>query len=132
MRMRMRPSRRGPEAARRSVSSALMRLTESADSSSACQAPLRSNRRPSFQGCVEFRCASDYCSVGEQQVVECLRCGGFRAVARERTQRLDPGDCLSCGYLGWAAVADLSDPVRRELRMRPPEDRPGWPHLHAV
>jgi hypothetical protein len=70
--------------------------------------------------------------VGETYVIECLRCGGFRTALRERTQRLDPGECRSCGYVGWASVADLSDPVRRALRAQPPEDRSGRPQLFAV
>jgi len=61
--------------------------------------------------------------VSEKHAVECLHCGTFRTVERERTQRLDPGECAQCGYLGWALVADLSDPVRKTLRERPPELR---------
>jgi Zn ribbon nucleic-acid-binding protein len=61
--------------------------------------------------------------VSEKHAVECLRCGTFRTVERERTQRLDPGECAKCGYLGWALVADLSEPVRKNLRERPPELR---------
>jgi hypothetical protein len=61
--------------------------------------------------------------VSEKHAVECLRCGTFRTVERERTQRLDPGECGKCGYLGWAMAADLSDPVRQVLRERPPELR---------
>ena len=37
--------------------------------------------------------------------------------------RLEPGECQGCGYLGWALVADLSEPVRRTLRERAPELR---------
>jgi hypothetical protein len=61
--------------------------------------------------------------VSEKHAVECLHCGTFRTVERERTQRLDPGECTRCGYLGWALVADLSEPVRGLLRERPPELR---------
>jgi hypothetical protein len=61
--------------------------------------------------------------VSEKYAVECLRCGTFRTVERERTQRLDPGECAKCGYLGWALVADLSEPVRRTLPEQPPEGR---------
>lgn len=61
--------------------------------------------------------------MSEKHAVECLRCGTFRTVERERTQRLDPGECGRCGYLGWALAADLSEPVRRTLRERPPELR---------
>jgi len=68
--------------------------------------------------------------VSEKHAVECLRCGTFRTIERERTARLDPGECAKCGYLGWALVADLSEPVRRTLRERPPERR--GRRLHAV
>jgi hypothetical protein len=61
--------------------------------------------------------------VGQKHAVECLRCGSFRTVTRERSERLDPGECARCGYLGWALVADLSEPARRILRDRPPERR---------
>jgi hypothetical protein len=61
--------------------------------------------------------------VSEKHAVECLHCGTFRTVERERTQRLDPGECTRCGYLGWALVADLSEPVHGLLRERPPELR---------
>jgi hypothetical protein len=59
----------------------------------------------------------------EKHAVECLRCGSFRTVERERTQRLDPGECVRCGYLGWALAADISEPTRRTLRERPLERR---------
>jgi hypothetical protein len=61
--------------------------------------------------------------VGQKHAVECLRCGSFRTVERERNERLEPGECQSCGYVGWALAADLSEPVRRTLRERPPEFR---------
>jgi hypothetical protein len=53
--------------------------------------------------------------VGEKHAVECLRCGRFRTIERNRNQRLEPGECPQCSYLGWALMADLSDPVRRTL-----------------
>jgi hypothetical protein len=68
--------------------------------------------------------------VSEKHAVECLHCGTFRTVERERTQRLDPGECATCGYLGWALVADLTEPVRKILRERPPELR--FRRLRAV
>jgi hypothetical protein len=68
--------------------------------------------------------------VSEKHAVECLRCGNFWTVERARTERLEPGECHRCGYVGWALAADLSEPVRRTLRERPPE-RCGW-RLHAV
>ncbi|HEY7003063.1 MAG TPA: hypothetical protein VH281_02180 [Gaiellaceae bacterium] len=58
--------------------------------------------------------------MSEKHAVECLRCGTFRTVERARTQRLDPGECGECGYLGWALMADLSEPVRRTLREQAP------------
>jgi DNA-directed RNA polymerase subunit RPC12/RpoP len=71
--------------------------------------------------------------VGEKQAVECLRCGSFRTVERERSQRLDPGECPKCGYLGWALFTDLTEATRRLLRERPPERRADQrPHLHAI
>jgi hypothetical protein len=66
---------------------------------------------------------SDNAEVTEKHAVECLGCGGFRVVERARTERLDPGECAKCGYLGWALAADLSDPARRRLRERPPARR---------
>ena len=68
--------------------------------------------------------------VSEKHAVECLHCGTFRTVERERTQRLDPGECATCGYLGWALVADLTEPVRKTLRERPHELR--FRRLRAV
>ena len=68
--------------------------------------------------------------VSEKHAVECLRCGTFRTAQRERTHRLDPGECAKCGYLGWALVADLSEPARKTLRERPPELR--FRRLRAV
>jgi ribosomal protein S27AE len=68
--------------------------------------------------------------VSEKHAVECLRCGTFRTIERDRTERLAPGECGRCGYLGWALVADLSEPVRQTLRERPPEGR--FRRLRAV
>ena len=67
--------------------------------------------------------AAEEDGVSEKHAVECLHCGTFRTVTRERTQRLDPGECGRCGYLGWALVADLAEPVRKGLRERPLEPR---------
>ncbi|HEY3105843.1 MAG TPA: hypothetical protein VGJ49_03490 [Gaiellaceae bacterium] len=61
--------------------------------------------------------------MSEKHAVECLRCGHFRTLERERSERLNPGECPRCGYVGWALAADLSDPVRRTLRERAPELR---------
>jgi hypothetical protein len=68
--------------------------------------------------------------VSQKHAVECLRCGEFRTVERERSERLDPGECPRCAYRGWALVADLSEPARRTLRERPSERR--GRRLHAV
>jgi Zn ribbon nucleic-acid-binding protein len=59
--------------------------------------------------------ASDTETVGEKHAVECLRCRSFRTIERNRNQRLEPGECAECGYLGLALIADLSEPVRRTL-----------------
>ncbi len=67
--------------------------------------------------------ASETQSVSEKHAVECLRCGQFRTIERGRNQRLEPGECGKCGYLGWALIADLSEPVRRTFRERAPELR---------
>ncbi len=61
--------------------------------------------------------------MGQKHAVECLRCGTFRTAERERTARLDPGECPGCGYVGWALAADLTEPARRTLRDWPPEFR---------
>ena len=63
----------------------------------------------------------------EKLTVECLRCGATRT-AEPRAPRHDVGECQRCGYVGWAASADLDEPLRRALRDRPVEKR----FLHAV
>ena len=63
----------------------------------------------------------------EKLTVECLSCGKLRA-AEPATPRNDAGECPRCGYVGWAASADLDEPIRRALRDRPVERR----RLHAV
>jgi hypothetical protein len=68
--------------------------------------------------------------MSEKHAVECLHCGTFKTVERERTERLDPGECKRCGYPGWAVVADLSEPVRRTNPVSPPELR--FRRLRAV
>jgi hypothetical protein len=67
---------------------------------------------------VKATTGSDYAYVREKYAVECLRWGDFRTVERERTERLDPGQCPRCSYVGWALVADISESVRRTLRER--------------
>jgi hypothetical protein len=32
-------------------------------------------------------------------------------------------ECPRCGYLGWAHTDDLTEPIRKLLRKRPPEVR---------
>jgi hypothetical protein len=68
--------------------------------------------------------------VGEKHAVECLRCGRFRTIERNRNQRLEPGECQQCGYLGWALIADLSETARHTLPERAPGLRFG--RLRAV
>jgi Zn ribbon nucleic-acid-binding protein len=53
-------------------------------------------------------------------VVECLRCGSQRLTQAEAH---DHGDCMRCGYVGWAPAAELSEHTRRALRDRPLELR---------
>jgi hypothetical protein len=54
-------------------------------------------------------------------------------VERERTERLDPGECPDCGYVGWALLTELNEATRRILRERPPEWRGnGRTRLRAV
>jgi hypothetical protein len=55
--------------------------------------------------------------------IECLRCGDLRVVSASFRHRLDAGECPRCAYVGWAASAELDEPVRRRLRSRPPELR---------
>jgi Zn ribbon nucleic-acid-binding protein len=57
------------------------------------------------------------------QHVECLRCGEVRPVERTAWQHDEPGECLRCGYVGWALPGELRESERRLLRMRPPELR---------
>jgi Zn ribbon nucleic-acid-binding protein len=57
-------------------------------------------------------------------LVECLGCGERRRVARDESSgHVEGGECLRCGYVGWATPADLSELVRRALREFPPERR---------
>jgi hypothetical protein len=51
--------------------------------------------------------------------IECLCCGQVRAVAQLLGQRVDPGECSRCGYLGWAPSRALDEVSRRLLRDRP-------------
>jgi transposase len=60
--------------------------------------------------------------------VECLRCGETRTLHSLSSRRLDAGECPRCGYVGWAASAELDEPRRRQLRERPVPSR----RLHVV
>ena len=52
---------------------------------------------------------------------------------RERTERLDPGECPDCGYVGWALFTELTEATRRILREHPPEWRGnGGAHLRVI
>ena len=55
--------------------------------------------------------------------VECLRCGEVRVLQPVSEHRLDGGECERCGYVGWAASAELDEVVRGRLRTRPLERR---------
>jgi hypothetical protein len=79
--------------------------------------------------------------------IECLGCGEARAVVapaspkldspartrfvraatlaveRQISQKLDPGECPRCGYLGWAPSTALTEPMRRRIRERPVDRR---------
>jgi Zn ribbon nucleic-acid-binding protein len=58
----------------------------------------------------------------ESLVVECLRCGSHRQADPSPLRKAHP-ECPRCGYVGWAAVADLSERERRALQRRPLERR---------
>jgi Zn ribbon nucleic-acid-binding protein len=58
----------------------------------------------------------------ESLVVECLRCGSHRQ-ADPAPLRTTDSECHRCGYVGWAAAANLSEHERRALRRRPLERR---------
>jgi hypothetical protein len=57
------------------------------------------------------------------QRIECLRCGAVRSLEAREQRRLDGGECLSCGYVGWALSAELDDGQRQALRNRAPSTR---------
>lgn len=59
----------------------------------------------------------------EKLTVECLRCGDRREVHARAGTHVDAGACERCEYVGWALVDDLTEPLRRILRERPPERR---------
>jgi predicted RNA-binding Zn-ribbon protein involved in translation (DUF1610 family) len=55
--------------------------------------------------------------------VECLGCGERRFIRSAAHGHLAAGECPRCGYVGWAASAELSELTRRALRDRPIERR---------
>jgi hypothetical protein len=55
--------------------------------------------------------------------VECLGCGEARAVTAPAVDKLDPGECSRCGYLGWAPSTALTETMRRRIRERPVDRR---------
>ena len=55
--------------------------------------------------------------------LECLACGGVRAIIAPASGHLDPGECARCGYLGWAPWDELTEPMRRSIREAPLEQR---------
>jgi Zn ribbon nucleic-acid-binding protein len=60
----------------------------------------------------------------ERLLVECLGCGERRRADHDESSgHVEAGECLRCGYVGWATPADLSELVRRALRDFPPEQR---------
>jgi Zn ribbon nucleic-acid-binding protein len=58
----------------------------------------------------------------EKRTVECLNCGTNRRVGSAT------GECVRCGYVGWAESESLTETLRRALRDRPVERR----KLHVV
>ena len=58
-----------------------------------------------------------------EQTIECLRCGERRDAVDSRPRWLSRPECPRCGYLGWASSSELTEPIRRLLRERPPETR---------
>ncbi len=61
--------------------------------------------------------------------VECLRCGAFRSVSDDRRDRVNPGECPHCTYVGWALAVELNESTRRKIRRWPPGRRA---RLYAV
>ena len=59
----------------------------------------------------------------ERAHVECLRCGDRHPLPGSRWLQVRDSECPRCGYLGWAQSSELTEPVRRLLRERPPEAR---------
>ncbi len=55
--------------------------------------------------------------------IECLSCGNVRVLHPVSHQRLEEGECSRCGYVGWAASAEIDETLRCRVRMRPVERR---------
>jgi Zn ribbon nucleic-acid-binding protein len=60
--------------------------------------------------------------------IECLGCGERRTLHPDSHHRLEEGECPRCGYVGWAASAEIDETLRRRVRTRPLERR----RLHAA
>ncbi len=60
--------------------------------------------------------------------IECLGCGERRVLHPDSHRRLQEGECPRCGYVGWAASAEIDETLRRRVRTRPLERR----RLHAA
>ncbi len=55
--------------------------------------------------------------------IECLGCGERRVLHPGSHRRLQEGECPRCGYVGWAASAEIDETLRRRVRTRPLERR---------
>jgi Zn ribbon nucleic-acid-binding protein len=51
--------------------------------------------------------------------IECLGCGERRVLHPDSHHRLEEGECPRCGYVGWAASAEIDETLRRRVRNRP-------------
>jgi Zn ribbon nucleic-acid-binding protein len=58
----------------------------------------------------------------ETRTVECLSCGATREMALQ-SRPGESGECVRCGYLGWAEHETLNDTLRRLLRESPLQRR---------
>jgi ribosomal protein L37E len=50
------------------------------------------------------------------EMIECLACGSHRFASDHRFGRAD--ECSTCGYVGWAALPQLSDADRQGLHQQ--------------
>jgi hypothetical protein len=83
--------------------------------------PAKPSRHPSIEG-LRLTARADLVRVPSLKV-ECLRCGDLRVLHPVSHERLDTGQCERCGYVGWAASAELDERLRYRLRRRPIERR---------